>query len=280
MLNQLGALNVSVWQMVVDLCLVTAILVMAFRFARSSRAHLLLPRIVELEGRIGLLMAETEGRAKHITEQLIRREQGIAKHVAEIERREKDIGLTLSEGESLAKELSLICEGTRREAVELERIVAEARAQGEYFRGATRDRERASERRAASRSEDEDYNRGDSRQDLNEGFVAERASSRKTQALERSASSEGGSATQQGERSRGALKDLQASYRAAEGMLKEGRGTDEVSERTNIPLEGVERLAQMIEIERSDGDKGRSRYGVPVKSASDPRLGALGFSRR
>jgi hypothetical protein len=279
MLNQLAALNVSVWQMVIDLCLVTAILVMAFRFARSSRAHLLLPRIVELEGRIGLLMAETEGRAKHITEQLIRREQGIAKHVAEIERREKDIGLTLSEGEALAKELSLICEGARREAVELERIVAEARAQGEHFRGATRDRERASERRAASRSEGEDYIRGDICEDLNEGFVAERASAR-GRTPQRSAAEEGSTSTQQGERSRGALKDLQASYRAAEGMLKEGRAAGEVAERTNIPIEGVERLAQMIEIERLDGDRGGQRYGVPLKSTADPRLGALGFSRR
>jgi hypothetical protein len=279
MLNQLASLNVSIWQMVIDLCLVTAVLVMAFRFARSSRAHLLIPRIIELEGRIALLLAETEGRAKHITDHLIRREQGIAKFVQEIERREKDIGLTLGEGESLAKELALICEGARREAVELERIVAEARAQGEHFRGSNRDRERISERRAASRAEDGEFSASDSREDLNEGLVSERATSR-SRALQRSAASEGSSSTQQTERSRGALKDLQASYRAAEGMLKDGRGAGEVAEITNIPLEGVQRLAQMIEIERVDGEKSSTRYGVPTKPVSDPRLGALGFSRR
>jgi hypothetical protein len=79
--------HISIWQMVIDVCLVTSILVMAFRYAKSTRVHALLPRIVELEGRISVLMAETEGRAKHISEQLLRREQSLNRHISDLEKR-------------------------------------------------------------------------------------------------------------------------------------------------------------------------------------------------
>jgi hypothetical protein len=75
------------------------------------------------------------------------------------------------------------------------------------------------------------------------------------------------------------VKTLQDTYRLAERMLKQGSKPQEVSDRTKLSLDGIERLAQMIEIEREEVSDNHARYGTP-RPATDPRLGALGMSRR
>jgi hypothetical protein len=61
-------------------------------------------------------------------------------------------------------------------------------------------------------------------------------------------------------------------------MLKEGSKPKEVSDRTKLSLDGVERLAQMIEIEREEKkEKEKTSF---MRSQSDSRLGALGVPRR
>lgn len=266
--------HISIWQMVIDVCLVTSILVMAFRFAKSSRVHAALPRIVELEGRLSVLMAETESRAKHVNEQLMRREQSLSRSIAEAESCEKDISLVLNDGEALSKELSLLCESARREALELERAITDSRMArsseptlNSYER--RRDERRMREREAAATVHDESEEKS--------LFSARSDSRRAAEWIE--------DVTARVERDdrpkepQSAVKSLQESYRAAERMLKSGSAAEEVSERTNLPIEGVERLAQMIEIEREERGDMQARYPARKMSA-DPRLGALGLSRR
>jgi hypothetical protein len=61
-------------------------------------------------------------------------------------------------------------------------------------------------------------------------------------------------------------------------MLKSGRKPQEVSERTKLPVEGVERLAQMIEIEREEAQE-KEKVSI-ARAGRDSRLGVLGVSRR
>lgn len=268
MLNQ-----ISIWQMVTDACLVTAILVMAFRYAKTSRAHVLLPRIVELEGRISTLMAETEERAQYISEQLLRREQNLSKHITDIERREKDMSTTIGSGEALAKELSLLCESARREAAELERGVVEARSQR-----VVEPPRRGQESVRGSSSEESSYPSADDVAAIDsQRFSTRGASRRATEWFADAAVREESRESVRPNRS--SVRSLQDSYRAAEEMLKQGRAAEEVSDRTSLPIEGVQRLAQMIEIEREERSEPTQRYQTG-RSPSDPRLGALGVSRR
>jgi hypothetical protein len=267
--------HISIWQMVIDVCLVTSILVMAFRFAKSSRAQALLPRIVELEGRISVLMAETEGRAKHVNDQLMRREQSLSRSIADAEKREKDIGLALNDGEALSKELALLSEGARREALELERAIAESRAiRDRELAGGASDRRRAESRLRELDTANESIHE---EVDKNRVFSTRSESRRAAEWIE--------DVTARGEREdrpkepKSGVRSLQESYRAAEHMLKSGSEAEEVSERTSLPIEGVQRLAQMIEIEREERGEEQSRYSSR-KTSSDPRLGALGVSRR
>jgi hypothetical protein len=253
MLNQL-----SMWQMVIDLSLVTSILVMAFRFTKSSRAQALMPRLAELETRVLALMDDTEDRAQRISEQLIRREQGISRNVADIEKRQRDMELSLNDSDALAKELSLMCESARREAAELERLVVEVRESHRAASQATRAEH--SEFVPASRARYSDRDRAP--QTRSEQISEERPTPH-----------------QQSDMQNSSVKTLQDTYRLAERMLKQGSKPQEVSARTKLSLDGIERLAQMIEIEREEVSDNRARYGTP-QPAADPRLGALGMSRR
>jgi hypothetical protein len=71
------------------------------------------------------------------------------------------------------------------------------------------------------------------------------------------------------------LHDL---YQTAETMLKSGRRPQEVSERTKLPFDGVQRLAQMIEIEREEQVE-KQKFDS-IRTEQDSRLGALATSRR
>ncbi len=266
--------HISIWQMVIDVCLVTSILVMAFRFAKGSRAHAVLPRIVELEGRLSVLMAETESRAKHVNDQLMRREQNLSRSIADAERCEKDISLVVNEGEALSKELSLLSEGARREALELERAIAESRTARDSAptvnaHDRLRDERRYRQREAATAAHEEI--------DEKRLFSSRNDSRRAAEWIEDVTAREDRDDRPKEQKS--GVKSLQESYRAAEQMLKSGSAAEEVSERTNIPIEGVERLAQMIEIEREERGDVHARY-PSNKVNADPRLGALGLSRR
>jgi hypothetical protein len=61
-------------------------------------------------------------------------------------------------------------------------------------------------------------------------------------------------------------------------MLKNGQNAQDVSRKTKLPFDRVERLAQMIEIEREE--KVEKRRSSATEVPRDPRLGALGLSRR
>jgi hypothetical protein len=61
-------------------------------------------------------------------------------------------------------------------------------------------------------------------------------------------------------------------------MLKSGRRPQEVSERTKLPFDGVQRLAQMIEIEREEQVE-KQKFDS-IRTEQDSRLGALATSRR
>ncbi len=269
--------HISIWQMVIDVCLVTSILVMAFRYAKSTRVHALLPRVVELEGRISVLMAETEGRAKHISEQLLRREQSLKAHISDLEKREKELGINLDDGDALTKELALLGESARREALELERLLAEVRQAREEQIPAKRGERRREYERLRDPSSIQDSQLTESRAEDYRSSSTRGESRRAAEWLDQAASKDE-SVTSSNDQQTG-VKTLMDSYKAAEEMLKMGRGATEVSERTSLPIEGVKRLAQMIEIERDERSDVSARYSAGRASA-DPRLGALGVSRR
>lgn len=276
MINQ-----ISIWQMVVDLCLVTSILVMAFRSIKTSRVQAILPKALEIEATLRRAMLEAETTGRHVNDQLLRREQNIHKYVSELERHEKDLSLSIAEAETLAKELSLSCESARREGKELQSALIEAESITNSL--ATSHVSETARPRNESSTERE--------------MTVERTSRRQSRA---SSSSEPTFSTRQqspraeewlddnyeelprdvevDERPQSRVGALQEIYGRAESMIKEGKELEAIARATKLPMEGVKRLAQMIEIEREE-QQARQR-ATPRRQQADPRLGALGMIRR
>ncbi len=262
------------WQMIIDVCLVTSVLVMSFRMAKGSRMQALLPRVAELETRVTKLIAEAEGAAKAVHDQLLRREQNLARYISELEGKEREISSALNEGESLAKELSLMCETARREAHELATTVAEASRRRADTAPAS-DARSPERRRSYSieTSESEEFE-----EDERPSFSTRPRSRRATEWLEPMYQQEEEVAESAAPAGRSSVQRLNDLYQAAENMLKSGKKPKEVSERTKLPFEGVERLAQMIEIEREETAEKQKVH--MARSERDSRLGALAASRR
>jgi hypothetical protein len=276
MINQ-----ISIWQMVVDLCLVTSILVMAFRSIKTSRVQAILPKALEIEATLRRAMLEAETTGRHVNDQLLRREQNIHKYVSELERHEKDLSLSITEAESLAKELSLSCESARREGKDLQSALIEAECLTKSLTTAGVVETARSRNDAIPERE----------------TIAERVPRRQSRAT---VSSEAAFSTRQqspraeewlddnyeevpreevvDERPQSKVGALQEVYGRAESMIKEGKELEVIARATKLPMDGVKRLAQMIEIEREE-EQERQR-ATPRRQHSDPRLGALGMMRR
>jgi hypothetical protein len=262
------------WQMAIDVCLVTSILVMSFRMAKSSRIQALLPRVAELEARVTKLITEAELAAKGVHDQLLRREQNISRYVSELEAKEKDMSSALNEGESLTKELSLMCETARREVHELASAISEvSRRRADSF---SAQEPRATERRRSSPSELRETSEFE--EDDRPQFSTRTRSRRASEWLEPTYDQQEEIAESSTQVERSSVQRLHDLYQTAESMLKSGRKAKEVSERTKLPFEGVERLAQMIEIEREE--KAEKQKLDMARTERDSRLGALAASRR
>lgn len=269
MLNQ-----ISMWQMVIDLCLVTSILVMTFRMAKASRVQALLPRVAELEARVTKLISEAEAAARGVHDQLIRREQNLTRYLSELETKERQMSTAFVEGESLAKELSLMCETARRETEDLAAAISEMprrRTESAPVTG-TRSSERKRGYVAESKAVDE-FQEDDTPQ-----FSTRARSRRASEWLESEDEPDRHIEVKQSTSERSSVQRLNDLYQTAENMLKNGKKPNEVSEKTKLPYEGVKRLAEMIEIEREEKIE-RQRINL-TRSEQDARLGALAASRR
>jgi hypothetical protein len=279
MINQ-----ISIWQMVVDLCLVTSILVMAFRSIKTSRVQAILPRALEIEAALRRAMMEAETTGRHVNDQLLRREQNIHKYVSELERHEKDLSLSISEAESLAKELSLSCETARREGKDLQASLIEAEsltkslADSHPTRPTPSQMEEVEEEEIARRAAPAPVRHVSQRSRSSEmSFSTKQQSPRANEWLDEQYEQvdEEETVDERPQSKVGALKEV---YGRAESMIKQGKELDAIVRATNLPMEGVKRLAQMIEIEREE-EQERTRM-APRKRQADPRLGALGATRR
>lgn len=253
--------QISMWQMVIDLCLVTAILILAFRFVKSSRLQAMIPQLLETEARISRLIVEAESAAQHLNDTLLRREQNIHRYLADVEKCEKEISLSIVEAESLTKELALLTEGAYRERKELEQAV---RTGAEIH---------PSNSARSARVEKEDTTQATSGLTIEKEVFTTRAESRKaSEWLEPEFQEE----SPQEVVVKNPLQRLQNIYKAAEDMLRDGSSTEEVAEKTGLEIDGVSRLAEMIEIEVQEEKESAMRANRKV---NDKRLGVLGSSR-
>ncbi len=296
MLNQL-----SLWQMMVDLGLITAILVMALRWMKGSRAQALLPQTLELEASLRNLIDEAEASGRQLNDQLLRRESNIQKYLTELEESERRITRSVIEGEEVSKRLEVAASAAQRNATQRNA------AQSNATQSNTAQQERGDSYKARAYAVELDDAEAPAPQARAPQARATRSAAeapaasaqqapRRSAPVQRSASvqhssysnapkmisrppSAAGNTTQAYKKAaQPSSSELQQVYALAEQMLKQGVEFEQVAQRTKLPLDGVKMLSQMIEIERDEELTQELQAGQVI--AGDPRLGALGTTRR
>ena len=276
--------QIQMWQLFVDIGLITSVLTMTVRAFKSSRIPSMLPQTRELEASLRTLIGEAERAGHQLNDQLLRREQNIQKSLSEMQGIEERVMRALAEGESLQTKL----QATRTETIRLIQDLKsglEMGAQAQRTRYEDRMPQRANPThieeaapRAAQQSISASSESRASVAPQGEEFVAQTYSrSATTQGVQYNADTRG---QQEAKAPISPLspQELKRVYESAESMIRQGQAIESVASQMKLPVDGVRRLAQMIEIER-DEDIRRQEPSAKL-ATTDSRLGALGSIRR
>ena len=286
MINQ-----IQLWQLFVDIGLITSVLTLTTRAFKASRLPGMLPRTRELESSLRGLINEAEAAGVHLNDQLLRREQNIQKALAEIQQSEVRIAQAVTDAEGLLAKLQV----TRSETV---RVISDLKHG--FERGIQSELARYEERPAPvvsaqpqaplsqrvpppsqeSRSQ-ASHSPGNESNFVEQTYppsglhrsVEVSTTPSRQQAKESAARVEAQSGATSAKTS-----DLKRIYQSAELLIKEGHGVESVASQMKLPVEGVKLLAQMIEIEREEDSRKQDPNGK--FATTDSRLGALASIRR
>lgn len=284
--------QIQMWQLIVDIGLITSVLTMTMRAFKSSRLPSMLPKTRELEASLRSLIGEAETAGLQLNDQLLRREQNIQRALTEIQQSEARIAKAIADAEALQDKLQT----TRTETV---RVIQDLK--NGFERGVQTERARFEEHYAAPHVPTPQVvpsEQAATPRQTPTSHVAAQPSAFVEQTYSRTplqrsveviTNPEQSSTTRQGSipatntaRAEGLASmnatDLQKIYKAAERMLKEGETMEHVAAHMKLPIDGVRLLAEMIEIEREEESRGKQV--AEARAASDSRLGALGAIRR
>lgn len=269
--------QIQLWQLLVDIGLITSVLTLTTKAFKASRLPGMLPKTRELELSLRNLIGEAEAAGLQLNDQLLRREQNIQKALSEIQQSEARIVQAVAEAEGLQAKLQV----TRNETV---RVIQDLKAG--FERGVQTERARHDDLQSvATSAPSRTTSSGPSYQAPTpppqearvpvgggDTFVEQ---TYPRSPLQRSVEV---SAPTQASAAEPTPAELKRSYQSAEVLIKEGKGVESVASQMKLPVEGVKLLAQMIEIEREEDSRKQDPTGK--FATSDSRLGALGGIRR
>lgn len=284
--------QIHVWQMVVDLFLVSAILIFTFRWVKGDRAQALMPRTLELESSLRSLILEADGAGRHLNDQLLKREQSLQKLLDEITAADQKIQRAVAAGEERATALEKEERKARDLIGELQGVLLEFREQLASDADSVETAAPPPPRKNVRAQRDHDL--------IDDEFELERATPTQPIAPQTPPiqSPKAGQRIPQGYpqnppttagtsaampkvyRDKMGHQELQQVYAAAESMLKQGQELSQVSAQTRLPVEEVQLLSQMIEIESEELQRSAAKAPKVATQPSDTRLGALGAIRR
>lgn len=283
--------QIQLWQLLVDIGLITSVLTLTTRAFKASRLPGMLPKTRELESSLRNLIGEAEAAGLSLNDQLLRREQNIQKALLEIQQSEARIAQALTEAEAIQGKLQV----TRNETV---RVIQDLKAG--FERGVQAERAKVEERlssmvmappqpaphtysvqppplqpqelRASTERRSDFVEQTYPRTPLQQNVeVSAAVQAPKTAAPTNSTDTVVTNTPT-------SAADLKRVYQSAEILIKEGNAVESVASQMKLPVEGVKLLAQMIEIEREEDSRKQDPSGK--FATTDSRLGALGGIRR
>ncbi len=287
--------QIQMWQLLVDIGLITSVMTMTVRAFKSSRLPSMLPKTRELEASLRSLIGDAETAGLNLNDQLLRREQNIQRALSEIQQSEARIAKAIAEAETLQSKL----QQTRVETVKVIQDLKNG-----FERGVQAERVRLEEQSAGLASAHPQTST--TRQQVAQGATLHTAPTYQAaptyqevppqavpqaptfveqtyartplqQNVEVTNAASSTQATRRVASAQQSPAELQKVYKSAEVMLKEGQSLESVATQMKLPVDGVRLLAQMIEIEREEDTR---KQDNDVFAGQDSRLGALAAIRR
>ena len=279
--------QIQLWQLIVDIGLITSVLTLTTRALKTSRLPGMLPKTRELELSLRSLIGEAEAAGLQLNDQLLRREQNIQKALSEIQQSEARIVKAIADADELQNKLQV----TRTETV---RVIQDLKAGFERGVQTERTRQESRPSSVATAPQQEVVRSQTSHpqtlqafeQGVSDNFVEQtyprtplqQSVEVSTPTQTRQASGASIPAQAGGAGAPASAADLKRVYQSAELLIKEGNAVESVASQMKLPVEGVKLLAQMIEIEREEDSRKQDSTGK--FATADSRLGALGNIRR
>lgn len=276
--------QIAMWRLIVDIALVTAILVMTFRWMRTSRAQALLPKTLELESSLRALISEADGAGRHLNDQLLRREQNLEKLLQEVSQAEAQLRRSIESGEDRSKELASVVQSARDLGAGARPDTHRAAPPPSSFEARRPSRgpePRAALERGELWSDEEEFVDAaprptappQQRKTPHAALAAPAPAAAAAPASLHEFEVESPPAAPPPSRN-----PLHAAYSNAEQLLKQGSQIEQVSAQTRLSADQVRLLAQMIEVERVEDQ--RTKRPFLGAERSDARLGVLGTIRK
>jgi hypothetical protein len=282
MMNQ-----IQMWQLFIDIGLITSVLTMTVRAFKSSRLPSMLPKTRELEASLRSLIGDAETAGLQLNDQLLRREQNIQRALSEIQQSEARITKALAEAEALNNKLQQTRVETVRVIQDLkngfERGVQSERARLEEDTGAPHSVHPQVEVTTHQAPPASTYQATPSQAAPQGPVFVEQTYARTVPQRGVEGTTVASPPASPVRATRGAVSsqpsaaELQRIYKSAEVMLKEGQSLESVATQMKLPVEGVRLLAQMIEIESEEDTRKQETESF---AGADSRLGALAAIRR
>ncbi len=279
--------QIQMWQLFIDIGLITSVLTMTVRAFKSSRLPSMLPKTRELEASLRSLIGDAETAGLQLNDQLLRREQNIQRALSEIQQSEARITKALAEAEALNNKLQQTRVETVRVIQDLkngfERGVQSERARLEEDTGAPHSVHSQVEVTTHQAPPASTYQATPSQAAPQGPVFVEQTYARTVPQRGVEGTTVASPPASPVRATRGAVSsqpsaaELQRIYKSAEVMLKEGQSLESVATQMKLPVEGVRLLAQMIEIESEEDTRKQETESF---AGADSRLGALAAIRR
>lgn len=280
--------HLALWRLCTDILLLLSLGFLCFQFARSPRINSQLRVVRELEAALRVLVREADGAGRSLNDQLLRRQQSIEKAIIDADLAEQRIQRSVARVEDIERQAASTRvsneENTLAKSAREEFVPPQAKP------ARTQTRARLSDEIEIEQSE---TNKEVEPRWGKVNIYGEPIGGEATQAKDielpknRSKTPYGMKRATPAARPQAEPSALQSTkqsiddvYAAAEELLRAGNGLATVASHTNLPIEEIRALSQMIIGERAVA-QAKTASPVPAKvDDNDPRLGVMATMKR
>lgn len=277
----------SYWQLTTDVLLLGALAYLCSQFARSPRVNSQLRTVRELQSALKALVKEADTAGRTLNEQLIKRQQSLEKALIESDVAERKIQVALAEAahakENQSKFISQhpeVSQATRASVGKAVETITQPELQSKENEIQVQKNNPSSVKQAVNiygepiqANAATNQSIGKATKKFMQAYAPLKASVQK-EVLSSPAVSQ--PVTTAAANVQGSIEDV---YASAEELLRSGTGLASVANLTNLPIEEIKALSQMIIGEKAvaNARKLETEFEVPP---ADPRLGVLGSIKR